>query len=120
MSWREPVARGALLIMETLWVYALVMLVIAVADGPERASIIGIALVVGLSYTISRLLQSSDLDLGLLRIWGVIASVLLFYAIVRVDFFGDWRLWDFTWADQLAGDFTDTVDAHSRAFFGVP
>lgn len=120
VSWRTPVARGALLLMETLWVYGLVILVVSIADGTEEPSIIGVALIVCLSYGISRRLQSSDLDLGLLRLWGVVASLLLFYVIIRVDFFDDWRLWDFSWADRLAGDFMDTVDAHSRAFFGVP
>lgn len=118
MSWRIPVARGALLLMETLWVYALVILVISIADGPEEPSVIGVGLMVGLSYLISRLLQSSDLDLGVLRIWGVVASVLLFYAIVRIDFFGDPRLWDFSWADRLASDPGGTAD--TRAVFGVP
>jgi hypothetical protein len=120
MSWRIPVARGALLLMETLWVYALVILFVSIGDGTEEPSLIGVGLIVGLSYTISRLLQSSDLELGVLRIWGVIASLLLFYTIVRVDFFDDPRLWDFSWADRLAGGFQETLDGHSAAFFGVP
>lgn len=120
MKWREPVARGLLLLMETLWVYALVFLVVSLADGPETPSLVGVGLIVGLSYTISRLLQSSDLELNIIRIWGVVASLLLFYLIVRIDFFGDWRIWDFTWADRLAGGLTATVDAHPRAFLGIP
>jgi hypothetical protein len=40
--------------------------------------------------------------------------------IVRVDFFDDLRLWDFSWADRLAGGFQDTLDGHSAGFFGVP
>lgn len=118
MSWRIPVARGSLLLMEALWVYALVILVISIGSGTEEPSLIGVGLIVGVSYTISRLLQSSDIDLGLLRIWGVIASLLLFYVIVRVDFFDDLRLWDFSWADRAAGDLRGTVS--TRAAFGVP
>ncbi|MGE0058262.1 MAG: DUF4129 domain-containing protein [Dehalococcoidia bacterium] len=118
MSWRIPVARGSLLLMEALWVYALVILVISIGNGTEEPSLIGVGLIVGVSYTISRLLQSSDIDLGLLRIWGVIASLLLFYVIVRVDFFDDLRLWDFSWADRAAGDLRGTVS--TRAAFGVP
>jgi hypothetical protein len=120
VSWRIPAARGALLLMETLWVYALVILVISIGEGTEEPSLIGVGLIVGVSYTISRLLQSSDIDLGVLRIWGVIASVLLFYAIVRIDLFDDLRLWDFGWADRLAGGFNDATRGHSGAVFGVP
>lgn len=120
MRWREPVARGALLIMEALWVYALVLLVVSIVGGPDRPSFIGVTLVVVLSYTISRLLQSSDLDLGIIRVWGIVASVLLFYAIVRIDFFGDARLWDFSWADSFVSDVSDTVNGHTSAVFGIP
>lgn len=120
MRWRDPVARGALLLMEALWVYALVALVMAIMGGPEQVSLLGAGLVVIVSYTLSRLLQSSDLDLGILRLWGIVASLLLFYAIVRIDLFDDWRLWDFTWADRFAGGILDTVQGHAGAVAAIP
>ncbi len=101
MSWRASTVRGAMLLMETFWVYALVALLAAAGGNAGEPSPFGVAAVVFTSFLISRALQQSDLDLGVLRVWGTIASLLLFYAIVRVDLFDSWRLWDFGWADQL-------------------
>jgi len=106
--------------MEALWVYALVMLVASAAGGPDQPSIIGVGLIVAVSYVISRLLQSSDLELGVIRLWGVIASVLIFYVIIRVDFFDDWRIWDFGWADRFVTDISDTVSGHASAVLCIP
>ena len=66
MKWRTPVARGALLLMEAMWVYALAALVMSLVGGAESPSIVGVGLIVVLSYSISRLLQASDLELGVL------------------------------------------------------
>jgi hypothetical protein len=50
----------------------------------------------------------------------MVLSLLVFYAIVRVDFFGDWRLWDFTWADQVFNDTEATLRDKGFAVFGIP
>ncbi len=120
MSWRAPVTRGALLLMESLWVYALVAFLVAViADGGEP-SLLGAGVVVFASFGISRLLQSSDLSLGILRAWGTLLSLIVFYAVVRVDFFGDLRLWDFSWANDLVNHTEATLRDKATAVIGVP
>lgn len=120
MTWRDPVIRGSVLLMEAIWTYALVAFAIAaIADG-GNASIAGVGAVVLFSYGISRFLQSTDLSLGVLRVWGTMASFLLFYAIVRVDFFGDWRLWDFSWANDVFNHTEDSMRENTPAVFGIP
>ena len=117
---RLATTRGALLLMEALWVYALVAFTVAVTVGGDRPTPMGAAAVVGASFIISRALQSSDMPVGLMRFWGVVLSLLLFYVIIRIDFFGDWRLWDFTWADRLASDTQAAAKDHAQAVVGVP
>ena len=57
-------------------------------------------LIVGGSFAISRLLQETRPVARACCGSGAWCCLsLLFYAIVRVDFFGDLRLWDFSWAD---------------------
>jgi hypothetical protein len=73
-----------------------------------------------LSYAISRVLQTSDMAVGVIRIWGTALSFILFYCIVRADFFGDWRFWDFTWADDLFNQTEVSMREHVPAVFGVP
>ena len=123
MNWNAPLTRGALLLMETLWIYALVAFVVAViADnaGGDTVSILGVAAIVSISYLISRALEQSELELGLVRIWAVGLSFLLFYAIVRLDFFNDWRLWDFGWADKLFADASAVTSDKPAAVAGIP
>ena len=120
MSWREPVTRGSLLLMEGIWTYALVaFLVAAITDG-GKPSLLATLAVVFLSFSLSRFLQSSDLSLGVLRVWGTLLSFLLFYAIVRVDFFGDWRFWDFHWADEIFNHTQRTLRDRAPGVVGVP
>ncbi|HEY7268625.1 MAG TPA: DUF4129 domain-containing protein [Dehalococcoidia bacterium] len=120
MKWRSPAISASVLLMEAVWTYAVVAFVVAlIADG-GKPSLIGVIAVVFLSFGISRALQFSDMSLGVLRAWGAILSLLVFYAIVRADFFGDFRLWDFTWANGLVNDTADTVDGHTAAAFGIP
>ena len=119
---RLAFTRGALLLMEALWVYALVAFLVAVTVGGGRPTLLGVGAVVAVSFTISRFLQQSDLSLGVLRIWGVALSLLVFYVIVRVDFFHDLRLWDFTWVDKLVLDTEAALrgDEAKAAVVGVP
>jgi hypothetical protein len=120
MSWRRPAIRGSVLLMEAMWTYALVAFTVAaITDGGEP-SLVGVCVVVFGSYGISRLLQGSELSLGLLRAWGTAASFILFYMVVRADFFDDWRFWDFTWADDLFNDTEATMREQVPAVFGVP
>lgn len=119
--WRPAVTRGALLLMESLWVYAFVAFLVASLAVGGKPSIFGAMAVVFGSFSISRFLQQrTDLDLGVLRIWGVVLSLLIFYVIVRVDFFGDWRVWDFSWADRLFNRTEATLNLRVDAFFGIP
>jgi len=120
IRWRGPVTRGALLLMETLWAYALVAFWVALLSGGGKPTPLGVAAIVFGSFLISRGLQQSNLELGLIRVWGALISFLAFYAIVRVDFYGDWRFWDFGWADQLFYHVTATVRENQAAVFGLP
>ncbi len=119
MSWRIPVTRGTLLLMEALWTYALVAFVVALVGKGGNPSLAGVCAVVFLSYGISRALQDSDLSLGVIRAWGTILSLLLFYAIVRADFFADWRFWDFQWANDMFNHTERTLANRSGEIFGV-
>lgn len=119
--WRPAVTRGALLLMESLWVYAFTAFVVAAIAEGGKPSLFGAMVIVFASFGISRFLQQrTNLDLGILRVWGVLLSFLIFYAVVRIDFFGDWRLWDFSWADALFNNTTATLDARVDVVFGVP
>lgn len=120
MTWRTPVIRASTLLMEAIWTYALVAFAVAAITDGGDPSFVGVCAVVLLSYGISRLLQNSDLSLGIIRAWGTLLSFLVFYAIVRVDFFGDWRLWDFGWANDLVNHTEASMRAHVPAVFGVP
>jgi hypothetical protein len=119
-KWRQLLVRGSLVLMETIWVYALVAFAVAITVGGGKPSFIGTLLIVGGSFTISRLLQGTDVSLGVLRTWGAVMSILAFYAVVRVDFFEDARLWDFSWADQLVNHMEASLKAGDSAPIGVP
>jgi hypothetical protein len=119
-NWRPLVMRGALLVMESLWAYALIAFLVLVIGNGRGLSYTGVALVVAGSFALSRALQSSEMELVPLRAWGIGISLLLFYALVRVDFFADWRFWDLTWADDLAGDPRGAAREHSAAAVGIP
>src|SRR5262249_30272904 len=112
--------RGALLLMESIWVYALVaFLVAALTSHPGKPPFLACLLVVAAPFLMSRAFQRSEVDLGLLRVWGSLLSILLFYALMRGALFGDWRFWDFSWADDLAGHTGDTLEGHYNAFVGA-
>jgi hypothetical protein len=114
------VVRGSLLLMESLWAYALVAWFVAITVGGDRPTFIGVAVVVFASFAISRGLQNSQLSLGILRFWGAFLSILVFYAIVRFDFYGDLRLWDLTFLDDLFNNTDATLTAGKTAVLAVP
>ncbi len=123
LQWRGPLVRGSMLLMEAIWVYALVAFVVALLVGGGKPTFIGTLIVVGGSFTISRVLQGSLLSLGVLRIWGTFLSLLIFYAVVRVDFYGDWQFWDFSWLDQIINNTDASLSAETKgvtALLGVP
>jgi hypothetical protein len=121
--WREPLVRGSLILMESLWVYALVAFIVAGTVGGGKPTLLGVLVVVGGSFTLSRLLQGSVMSLTAIRIVGATFSLLLFYAVVRIDFYGDFALWDFHWLDALINHTHAALDAETRgstAIIGVP
>lgn len=119
MSWRTPLMRGSLLLMESLWVYALGAFFLGVTVGGAPPSFFAAAAVVFVSFAISRALMASDLPLGLVRVWGISLSFLVFYCIVRADYF-DLRFWDFTWADDLFNHTEATLRDKASAVMGIP
>jgi hypothetical protein len=119
MTWRGPVTRACLLLMEAMWIYALVAFFVAVVAVGGKPSFPAVAAVVFLSYGISRFLQDVHLSLRAMRIWGTVLSFLLFYAIVRIDFFGSWALWDFGWLLQVLNHTERAFSARVDADFGI-
>ena len=123
MGLRGPLVRGALVLMEALWVYALVATIVAATTGTTKPTFLGVLAVVGGAFAISRVLQGAVTSLTTLRILGTTLSLLAFYAIIRVDFFGDFAFWDFTWLDLLINDTSYALSAESGgevAIAGVP
>ena len=114
------IVRGSLLLMESLWVYALVAWFVAFTVEGDRPTFLGVAVVVFASFGISRALQNSEFSLGLLRFWGALLSILVFYAIVRFDFYGDLRLWDFAFLDDLFFRTDETLEAGATAVIAIP
>jgi hypothetical protein len=106
--------------METLWVYALCAFLVAAFTDGGNPSLLATGIIVFGSFAISRLLQLSDLPLGIVRLWGLLLSFLIFYAVIRVDFYDDWRFWDFSWADDLFYRTAASVRSHIDASIGVP
>src|SRR5437879_4715071 len=119
MTWRGPVTRACLLLMEAMWTYALVAFFVAVVAVGGKPTFAAVAAVVFLSYGVSRFLQDADLSLRALRIWGTLLSFLLFYAIVRIDFFGSWALWDFGWVLQILNHTERAFSVRVDADFGI-
>lgn len=121
--WRGPLVRGSLILMEGLWVYALVAFVVASTVGGGKPTLLGVMVVVGGAFTLSRLLQGSVMSLTTIRIVGATLSLLVFYAVVRIDFYGDAAMWDLRWMDRLINDTHAALDAETRgatAIVGVP
>ncbi len=121
--WRSPLVRGSLILMETLWVYALLAFAIAVTVGGGKPTFPGVLLVVGGSFLVSRFLRGTSLSLPVVRIWGTLLSLILFYAVVRIDFYGNFAMWDFRWLDQLVNDTRTSLGEGTRgstALIGVP
>lgn len=121
--WRAPLVRGSLILMETLWVYALVAFIVAGTVGGGKPTLLGVLIVVGGSFTLSRLLQGSVMSLTAIRIVGATMSLLLFYAVVRIDFYGNFAMWDFHWLDALVNHTHVALDADTpgaTAIVGVP
>jgi hypothetical protein len=120
MGWRNTFILGSSLLMEAMWTYAVVaFFVAAITDGGEP-SFPGVCAVVLISYAISRFLQGSELSLGFIRAWGTLLSFLVFYVIVRADFFDSWEVWNFDWSNDLFIHTEDAMRAHVAAVFGVP
>jgi Domain of unknown function (DUF4129) len=119
-SWSGRAVRAALVLMEAMWAYALVAFLVALTVGGGKPTFFGVLVVVAASFAISRVLQGSSLGLGVLRLWGVGLSVLVFYAVVRADFYGDFRFWDFSWADPLFNNTEATLEDDATAVIGVP
>jgi hypothetical protein len=109
-----------MLLMESLWIYAGVAVIVAITVGGGKPTFLGVAAIVAISFTISRWLQGTEVSLGILRFWGALLSLLVFYVVVRIDFFGDFRLWDFSWADDLFNHTEATIRDGSTAVIGVP
>ncbi|HEX5370631.1 MAG TPA: DUF4129 domain-containing protein [Dehalococcoidia bacterium] len=118
--WRPLIVRGSLLLMESIWVYAAVALFVAITVGGGKPSFFGAAAVVIASFAISRALQNSNMSLGVVRAWGVLLSLLVFYAIVRIDFYHDLRLWDFSFADDLFNHTEASLRNDATAVLGIP
>ena len=114
------IVRGSLLLMESLWVYALVAWFVAFTVEGDRPTFLGVAVVVSASFGISRALQNSELSLGILRFWGALLSIVIFYAIVRFDFWGDLRLWDLTFLDDLFFRTDETLTAGATGVIAIP
>ncbi len=119
-NWRRPLTQGSLLLMEALWSYALVAFFVALTVGGGKPTVFGVGAIVLFSFAMSRLLQGSAMGLLPVRIWGTLLSLLLFYAIVRVDFFGDWRFWNFSWADALFNHTEATLNDKANAVIAIP
>lgn len=119
---RLAFTRSAMLLMEAMWAYALVAFLAALIVEGDRPSPIGVVAVVFVSFSVSRLLMNSDLSIGVIRVWGIVMSLLVFYVIVRVDFFGDLRLWDFSWVDKLFLDTSVALQSQEAktAATGIP
>lgn len=119
---RLALTRSAMLLMEAMWAYALVAFLCALIVEGDRPSPFGVVAVVFISFSISRLLMQSDLSIGVIRVWGIVMSLLVFYVIVRVDFFGDLRLWDFSWVDKLLRDTSAALQSQEAktAATGIP
>jgi hypothetical protein len=121
--WRSPLVRGSLILMETLWVYALAAFVVAATVGGGKPTLIGVLVVVGGSFTLSRLLQGSVMSLTAIRIIGATLSLLIFYAVVRIDFYGNFAMWDFHWLDRLVNNTHAALGTETKgatAIIGVP
>jgi hypothetical protein len=106
-----------------MWVYALVAFVVESLVGGGKPTFFGVLAVVGGAFTISRLLQGSVWSLTVIRIWGATLSLLLFYAVVRIDFYGDFAMWDLHWLDELINHTHAALDAETKgatAIIGVP
>ena len=106
--------------MESLWAYALVAWFVAITVGGDKPTYVGVAVVIFASFGISRALQNSELSLGILRFWGAFLSIIVFYAIVRFDYYGDLRLWDLTFLDDLFNNTSETLSAGDTAVLGIP
>ena len=119
---RLALTRSAMLLMEAMWAYALVAFLCALIVEGDRPSPFGVVAVVFISFSISRLLMQSDLSIGVIRVWGIVMSLLVFYVIVRIDFFGDLRLWDFSWVDKLLRDTSASLQSQAAktAATGIP
>ena len=114
------IVRGSMLLMESFWVYALVAWLVAVTVGGGRPTFLGVAAVIFVSHGISRGLQNSSISLGILRFWGAFLSLLVFYAIVRVDYYGDLRFWDLTFLDDILLHTTPTLSDAKTAVTSMP
>ncbi len=114
------IVKGSLLLMESMWVYAAIAWLVAITVGGGKPTFLGVAAVIFISFGISRGLQNSEFSLGLLRFWGALLSILVFYAIVRFDYYGDLRLWDFTFLDDIVFKTSPTLSDAKTAVMSVP
>src|SRR5690606_38713927 len=64
--------------------------------------------------------QSTDFSLDILRFWGAFLSIIVFYAIVRFDYYGDLRLWDLKFLDDMFFDTDATLTEGANAVISVP
>jgi hypothetical protein len=92
------------LIVDALWSYAAVALVVAVfahGEGPAP-SFIGVAAVVAGSFALARALQATELSDVQFRAVGAGASAIAIFAIVHIEYAPATPPWDLAWMRALA------------------
>lgn len=107
--------------LEALSGYAALALFVAAfgtGDGPAP-SLLTAAVVVVLSFSVSRALQLTDLDDTRLRFAGLGITAIAIAVIARLAYAsGEW-LWDIAWLRDFASEPTATFETHAHVVAGV-
>ena len=101
MTGHERLLEPLAIVTEALWYFAIASVLAASlveGAGPSLWTLLAAA---GGGFYLARLLGRLDLSPQLLRTTGAIASIVALYAVLRLQYVGDLRLWELSWTGEF-------------------
>ncbi len=119
MKWRERGLETVSISAETGWLYALGVMLAAASGGAEAPSYASLLAASGLAFLLVRLAAHIEARPRALVAGLACASIVILYAIARIEYAKDLQLFDLSWLRGLILDPTREMTGHESVPSGV-
>jgi hypothetical protein len=119
MKWRERSLEALAVASECGWIYAAAIVVTALADDGRPPSYPSLLAAGGLAYALVRLLGRFEVQRSGVVVAFAALSVGAIYAIARLEYAGELRLFDFVWVRDIVADPGETLRGRGWIPLGV-